>query len=177
MVDKKTVAILVILVFYIFFVKPKSQIIESVMNELLFYQKKIVKEQYIKENKGKVIKEINEMLKVDKENEKKLFSSDTPNSEAFGKIEDMLKSLAGELELEFVNSYWGEPIVDEEHGYVKLPITASVRGMPEKIDEYLRKVLNWDKLLKIDRMILGTYQRQKVHLSITVNGYKKIKKE
>ena len=177
MIDKRTVLILILLVLYVFYVKPKSENLDSLTDEVLFYQKKIVREEYIKENKDKVIKEINRMLEIDKKNEEKLFPSDIPNSEAFGKIEDMLKSKAKDLELEFINSYWGEPVTDEENGYVKLPITATVRGMPDSIDRYTREVLSWDRLLKPERMILGTYQREKVHLSITVVGYKMLKKE
>jgi len=172
MIDKKLIVLLLILLVYIFFIKPKSENIKPLLEENKFYQKKILKEKYLKENREKIIKNITKMMKVAKKNKEKFFQKQISNSEAIGKIAEFLKNSAIMTNTEFVNSYWGEPIEDETNSYIKLPLSVTIRGYPPEIDKFLKNIFSYEKLLKIERLTVGIYEKQKLVVNFTIIGYK-----
>jgi Tfp pilus assembly protein PilO len=177
MIDKKVIVILLLLVVYIFFVKPKAENIEPLVQELALYQKKITKEQYLKENKDEILKDINKMLEFAEKNKEKFFPPETNNSEALGQILEFLKLTAINDNVEFLTSQWGEPVEDETGNFLKLPLSVVVRGYPEDINKYLQDVYSYKKLIKIDKLSTSIYRNEKINLSFSTTGYKLIKKE
>ncbi len=176
MIDKKIIVILLLLIGYIFFIKPKAQNIEPMVEEIALYQKKISKEEYLKKNKEKILKDINDMLKISEKNKQKFFPPEINNSEALGSILEFLKSSALKNNVEFLTSQWGEPVEDETGNFIKLPISVVVRGNPPDINRYLQDVYSFTKIVKIDKLTLSIYRKEKVNLSFSVVGYK-LKKE
>ncbi len=177
MVDKKVIIILLLLVGYIFFIKPKAENIESMVQELAFIQQKISKEEYLKKNKEKILKDIDKMLQIAQKNKQKFFSPQINNSEALGKILEYLKNSALKNNIEFLTSQWGEPVEDETGNFMKLPISVVVRGDPPDINKYLQDVYSYNKLIKIDKVTFGIYRKEKINLSFSVIGYKLLKEE
>ncbi len=177
MIDKKIIVILLLLVFYIFFIKPKAENIEPLVEEVALYQKKISKEEYLKKNKEKIQKDIKNMLTIAQKNKEKFFPPEMNNSEALGKILEFLKSTASSNNVEFLTSQWGEPVEDETGNFIKLPLSVVVRGYPPDINSYLQNVYSFNKIIKIDKLDLSIYRKEKINLSFSVVGYKLNKKE
>ncbi len=177
MIDKKVIIILLLLVVYIFFIKPKAENIEPLVEEVALYQKKITKEQYLKENKDKILKDINKMLEIAENNKKKFFSPEINNSEALGQILEFLKITASNNNIEFLTSQWGEPVEDETGNFLKLPLSVVVRGYPPEINKYLQDVYSYEKLIKIEKVSISIYRNEKINLSFSTIGYKLIRKE
>ena len=144
--------------------------VEDLKNELSLINAKIAKEKHIIANKDMLIKKIKSQEKVAIQNKKMLFPPNVNDSIAFGKIQSFVKRVVSNLGMDFVSSNWGEPV--QKEGYLKLPISFIVRCYPEQVDEFLKKMYSYDKLLKIESITIGKFRKEKLVLNLIICGFK-----
>jgi Tfp pilus assembly protein PilO len=154
--------------------EPTKKDIEYLKGELTLLNTKISKESWILKEKRNLMKELKKQEKKAEENRKKLFSSNLNNSIALGKVQNYIKKIAEDSGMDFVSSNWGEPI--EKDRYIKLPISFILRGYPANVDTFLKKLYSWNKLLKIETITIGKFNRQKLVLNFTIFAFKLEKK-
>ncbi len=177
MSNKKLLVLLLSVAFYVMYASSYSEKIDTLKEQILYLNMKIQKEESIKANRKKILSEIDKVLKVAEKNEKLLYSPDQNNSEIQGSIQMFLKKTASDSMATFINAAWNEPLEEEKAGYVSLPITASIKGTPDAMAFFLKNLYKSEKLLNIKTLDIGKIRPIFVYYSITVAGYKPLKKE
>jgi len=171
---RNLLALLFVILVFITYGEPAKEDMENLKEELLLLNTRISKENDILKKKRKLIEELKRQKEVALKNEKKLFPADVNDSIALGEIQSFVKKIARDSGMDFVSSNWGEPV--EKEGYVKLPISFILRGYPENVDEFLRKLYSYDRLLRIERITIGKFKKEKLVLNFVISAFKMEKK-
>ena len=173
--SKRPLVLLLAILIFSLYARPAREAVEKLKDELIFINAKIKREQSILERKKDFLKVIQKQQQRAEVNEKKMFASVVNDSIALGEIQSHIKKIALDIGMDFVSSNWGEPL--KKHKYIKLPISFMLRGYPDEVNEFFKKLSSLEKIFKIERITIGKYKKEKLVLNFSLSGFKMMAEE
>lgn len=171
MVDRKILAILVLLAGYVILIRPLVQKAEPGWSQINIIRKSIAKESFIAKQEKEIKKNYPIYQKIVMKNEALFFPSNTSLTTDRSKLQQELKKILQRSGLTIVKINWGEVL--KKQGYKKLPISFVARGTPIQLENLFRKIQNSGKLIKFEQITITKYRKEGLLIDAIVTGFKK----
>jgi len=169
MSDKKVLTILVFLAMYVFISVPLKSKLETNVSILRNIERSIAKEKFI-EQKSKDIKKLYpKAIQKIKKDTSMFFTEDVSTSSAMSSVQKMIELIAKRNSLRVMNINWGAAI--KINGYIKLPISFTLKGYSKNIFLFTRDVLSLKKILKFSIYSTTKYKNEILVRAVVV-GFK-----
>lgn len=169
MKDKKLLSILFLLAIYVFLANPLISRMDEKVIELRRIERLIAKEKFIQSQAKKINDIYPREKKIIELNKKMFFSDKLSTSSAMGNMQSVIKSFAKENSLQVLSINWADP--EEKDGYIKLPISFTVKGYPDGIFNFTKEILSFKKLMRFSVYSISRY-RDKLILKAIIVGFK-----
>ena len=160
MIDKKLIAILILLAGYVLLIRPLKQKAYPEWLQVSAIQRSIAKEKFIAKQKKEIKTNYPAYQKIIKQNESFLFPQDSSLTTDRSKLQKMLKGILKRSGLTIVKITWGE--IFDRQGYKKLPISFTARGTPKQLERFLKQVQEAKKLLRFEQITISKYRRKEL---------------
>ena len=170
MIDKKLLAILILLAGYVLWIKPLQQEAAPKWVQLTTIRKSIAKEEFIAKQAEKIKSIYPVYEKIINSNRALFFPKNTPLATDRSKLQQMVKHLLEQNGLEVVRINWGEVI--KKAGYEKLPLSFTARGYPGQIETFLKQLLSANKLIRFEQISISKFRREKLVIEAIIVGFK-----
>lgn len=166
MITRVTYLLLGLLVLHVFYVSPRVVEADLLEEELGLLLEREVREQALQEEKAELRAAIAAAGQAAAANHRRLFPASLNRSAALGQLERAVQHEG----LELVRTSWGEP-VEEDAGYVRLPLSVVVRGAPPALAGLLRQLESSEKFLRVHAATLRGDGPDHLVMTLVVHGY------
>lgn len=173
MIDRKLVLILILLICYVFWVRPLKQNAQPEFSEIKTIQKSIAKKKFIAKHQNEIKKSYKRNQRIIHQNEALLFSEDTSLTNDRSKLQQVLKGMLISSGLTVVRINWGEVV--KKKGYDALPLSFIARGTPDQLENLFIRIQKSRKLLRFYQITISKYRKKRLLIEAIIMGYKKEK--
>ena len=169
--DKKLLVILILLSIYIWGVKPLLNKMDYGITQLKYLRRSISKEKFINQKLNRIEKLYPKYMNVADKDSALFFSSKVSASEVMSEMQGFIKSTATRSGVQLLRINWGNEM--NKKGYSVLPISLSVKGYPYQIDNFLKDLYSFKKLIRFESVtVMASTYSSKPSLNAIVKCFK-----
>ncbi len=172
MIDRRLLALLFMMAFYIFYVRPQVEESQQLAGQNIIMRSSIAREQVLAEKLEQHPEKLTRLIEKIRFNRSLFFPAEMDNSSALGKLQQLIKQAAVASGVELNQSHWGEPIVVDLLNIARLPLSLTIHGGAAQLDQFRWRVLNSGILVEIETAQIQKKSADNLLLRVGLVGFK-----